>query len=104
MSAISDPSYSVKLVEAPTVNDIIYHVTVSRDGAPVRGATVCVRANMGGAGGMSGMGTNNVAKEVAPGRYELALMFQMGGFWQGRIVVLEKGKPAVATPLVVKAT
>jgi len=104
MSSVSDPSYSITLVEPPTVNATVYHVTVRHDGAPVEGAAVCLRADMGGSGGMSGMGTSNVATEVGPGTYELKVMFQMGGFWQGRIVVMEPGKPAVGSPLNFKAT
>ncbi len=104
MSAISDPSYSATLVEAPTVNATMYHVRVTRSGTPVEGATVCLRADMGGLGGMSGMGTSNVATEVAPGNYEVNVMFQMGGYWQGRIVIMPPGMAAVATPLNIKVT
>jgi len=50
------------------------------------------------------MGTSNVATEVAPGRYQLNLMFQMGGYWQGQIVVIKPGQPAVGARLTVTAT
>lgn len=101
MAAGTDPSYSARLVEPPAVNATSYHLAVMHDGAPVEGATVCIRADMGGTGGMSGMGASNVAREVDPGIYEVAIMFPMGGRWRGRIVVQEPGHGAVSTPLAI---
>ena len=99
MAAGSDPSYSAKLVEPPEVNSTTYHLAVTHDGAPVEGATVCIRADMGGPGGMSAMGASNVAREVAPGSYQVDIMFPMGGRWRGRIVLQEPGGKPVDNPL-----
>jgi hypothetical protein len=104
MAATNDPSYSAKLVEPPEVNSTTYHLAVTHDGAPVEGATVCIRADMGGPGGMSGMGASNVAREVAPGSYEVDIAFPMGGRWEGRIVVQEPGAKPVDTPLNITVT
>lgn len=104
MAASPDSSYSASLLEPPTVNGTVYNLAVTHEGAPVHGATVCLRADMGGAGGMSGMGVSNVAREIAPGRYQIDVMFQMGGHWQGRIVVEEPGRRAVQTTLVLMVT
>lgn len=100
MAAAPDASYQATLIERPTVNGTVYHLAVTHGGQPVHGATVCLRADMGGAGGMSGMGVSNVAHEQALGQYEVHVMFQMGGHWQGRVVVQEPGQQAVATNLV----
>jgi hypothetical protein len=101
MPAVADASYRAMLVEPPTVDGTIYHVAVTHNGQPVNGATVCFRADMGGPGGMSGMGVSNLAHQVGPGRYEILLTFQMGGPWQGRIVVEPPGEPAVETKLLI---
>ncbi|HEX3539145.1 MAG TPA: FixH family protein [Acidimicrobiales bacterium] len=104
MAATPDSSYSATIVEPPTVNGTVYTLAVTHQGTPVHGAMVCLRADMGGAGGMSGMGVSNVARETAPGRYQIDVMFQMGGHWQGRIVIEEPGRSAVETNLVLTVT
>ena len=101
MPAVADRTYQVTLVEPPTVNGTRYELSVVHAGVPVDGATVCMRADMGGPGGMSGMGTSNLAHQVKAGLYQVDVMFPMGGYWQGRIVVHEPGKQAVAVPLVI---
>ncbi len=98
MESTTDPAYAARLEEPPDVNLTIYHLLVTRHGQPVQGATVCMRADMGGLGGMSGMGTSNVAREVGPGRYQVSLRFEMTGFWRTTVIVDEgQGKP-VAIP------
>ena len=98
MDSTANPDYSARVEEPPDVNRTVYHLVVTRRDQPVRGATVCMRADMGGLGGMSGMGTSNVAREVGPGRYEVAIHFEMSGFWQSTVIVDDgQGKP-VAIP------
>jgi hypothetical protein len=103
MSAVPDPSYQVRFEEPPSVNLTTYHLLVSHNSTPVTGAQVCMRADMGGEGHMSGMGVNNTAREVSPGRYELSIRMEMGGHWQGASVVAEPGRKAVSVPLVYNA-
>jgi hypothetical protein len=98
MDSTADAAYAARLEEPPDVNLTVYHLLVTRRDQPVRGATVCMRADMGGLGGMSGMGTSNVAREVGPGRYEVSIQFEMSGFWRSTVIVDEgQGKP-VAIP------
>jgi YtkA-like len=98
MDATANPAYRARVEEPPDVNLTRYHLIVTRRDQPVRGAKVCMRADMGGLGGMSGMGTSNVAREVSPGRYEVAIRFEMSGFWRSTVVVDDgTGKP-VAIP------
>ncbi len=96
--ATSDAAYRARLEERPDANRTVYHLLVTRRDQPVQGAQVCMRSDMGGLGGMSGMGTSNVAREVGPGRYEISIQFEMSGFWQSTVIVDEpQGKP-VAIP------
>lgn len=98
LDSTSNPAYAARVEEPPEVNLTVYHLLVTRQGQPVRGAKVCMRADMGGLGGMSGMGTSNVAREVSPGRYEVAIRFEMTGFWRSTVIVDDgRGKP-VAIP------
>jgi len=99
MSSVRDPAYEVRFEEQPTLNQRVYHLLVSHDGVPVSGAQVCMRANMGGTGNMSGMGVSNLASEVGPGRYELGVTLQMAGPWRGVAIVTEPNKRAVNVPL-----
>lgn len=94
-----DQTFSANIVEDPTVTLTRYHLRVSQDGRPVTGARVCMRADMGGAGGMSGMGLNQVATEVGPGNYEVPVRFVMGGFWRGTVVIEPRNKNAVGVPI-----
>ena len=98
VDSTTNPAYRARVEEPPDVNLTVYHLLVTRRDQPVQGAKVCMRADMGGLGGMSGMGTSNVAREVAPGRYEVTIRFEMSGFWQSTVIVDDgRGKP-VAIP------
>jgi hypothetical protein len=94
--AVPDHSYSVKLEERARLKVSSYHLAVMRGGQPVRGARVCVDAEMNG---MPAMGVTTDAKEVAPGSYEVKLTLGMGGAWKGAVIVAEPGRPAVTVPL-----
>ena len=98
MDATANRHYGARVEEPPDVNRTVYHLVVTRRDQPVRGAKVCMRADMGGLGGMSGMGTSNVARQVGPGRYQVAIRFEMSGFWRSTVIVDDgQGKP-VAIP------
>jgi YtkA-like protein len=104
MDSTANPDYSARVEEPPDVNRTVYHLVVTRRDQPVRGAKVCMRADMGGLGGMSGMGTSNVARETGPGRYEVAIRFEMSGFWRSTVIVDDgQGKP-VAIPFDVRVS
>jgi hypothetical protein len=104
VDAIRDPSYQAKLEEEPKVNLTSYHLLLTHNGAPVTGARVCMRANMGGPGRMPGMGTSNAAREVSPGRYELPVRLIMGGPWQVTVVAVEPGRKPVEMPFLIEVT
>ncbi len=99
MDAASNPSYEVQLEEGAAVNLTRYHLLVTRDDRPVEGALVCMRVDMGGRGNMSGMAASNVATEVSPGRYELAVRLVMSGPWRGNAIVTEPGQSAASVPI-----
>ena len=82
-----DPAYDAELLEEPDTSLTSYRIRVTRGGQPLTGAQVCMRADMGGAGGMSGMGLNEMAREVEPGVYEVPVRFIMGGYWQSTVVI-----------------
>lgn len=104
MASVSDSSYAVQIEEAPEVNRTAYRLVVTRNGQPVNGALVCMRLDMGGPGNMSGMAASNEAREVAPGRYEVAVRLVMSGPWRGKVTVTEPGQRAVSIPLDVRVT
>lgn len=85
--AVRDPSYQVEFLTPFSVDPTTHTFRVTRDGQPVTGAEVCMRADMGGMGGMSGMGTSDVARETEPGVYDVPIRFEMGGFWNGTVIV-----------------
>ena len=99
MESVRNPSYEVEIEEPPEVNLSTYHLRVTKDGEPVRGAQVCMRLDMGGRGNMSGMGASNVAREVSPGRYEISIRLVMAGYWRGAVIVDEGEDKPVAVPL-----
>ncbi len=90
------PHYEVELVPPIEFTKTTYELTVFRDGGPVTGARVCLDAAMGG---MSAMSLSDEGEEVAPGRYELYLPFQMPGSWDASVLVDEPGQDPVALPL-----
>ena len=61
-------------------------VIVSRDGAPVSRATVCLSTPMSE---MSHAGVSKQAEELGEGRYPMAVDFGMRGSWSGGAVVIE---------------
>jgi hypothetical protein len=92
-------AYHVGLEPTPDVNLTVYSLNVQHNGRSVMGARVCMRADMGGSGNMSGMGTSNVAREVSPGKYEIPIRFEMGGHWQGQALISEQGKETIKVPI-----
>gem|GEM_PF-2575311 len=98
-AAHPDPTYSVTIDEDPSVVLTKYHLTVNQNGSPVEGARVCMRADMGGAGGMSGMGVTDQAIPVGPGKFEVPVRFVMGGPWQGAVLIQRDGGSTVEVPI-----
>jgi len=94
-----DPSYSATVDEVPSVVIAKYHLTVTHNGEPVDRARVCMRADMGGAGGMSGMGVISQAIPVAPGSYEVPVRFIMPGPWQGAVLIQRSEGNNVEVPI-----
>ena len=99
MKSVTDPAYQIRLEEQPEVNTSTYHIAVTRDGRPVTGALVCMRVDMGGRGNMSGMAASNVAEEVAPGRYRIAIRLVMSGYWRGIVIIDDESGDPVGIPL-----
>lgn len=94
--APEDTSYEVRFVPEPRMDITRYRLEVTREGRPVTGADVCITSFMEG---MSAMATTDTGREVAPGTYEVSLLFEMGGPWLGRVLVAEGGGSAVGIPL-----
>jgi len=97
MDAVSDASYAVEFLTPFSVAPTAHTLRITRDGAPVTGAKVCVRADMSGVGRISGMGISDVAQETAPGVYDVPVRFEMGGFWNGTVIIADGPR----TPVVV---
>lgn len=99
MDAVRDSSFQVELLTPPSVEPTTQTIRVTRDGAPVTGAQVCMRADMGGIGRMSGMGVSDVARERAPGEYDVPVRFEMGGSWNGTVIVDTGTRKPVTIPV-----
>jgi len=99
MDAVTDASYAVEFLTPFSVDPTTHTVRVTRDGAPVTGAQVCMRADMGGVGRMSGMGISNVAQEREPGVYDVPVRFEMGGHWNGTVIVTHGPRKPVEIPI-----
>ncbi len=99
-----NPAYQVTLEPSPpSVDTMMYVLKVTENGKPVSGADVCMRADMGGAGNMSGMGTSAEAKEMNPGVYHVMIRFEMSGHWEVVTMVRKPGAPPVQIPFGVEA-
>jgi len=100
IEAVEDGAYQVSFAEPPSVNLTSHELRVTRAGEPVHGAQVCLRADMGGAGKMSGMGVSDEAHEISGGRYELPVRFMMSGPWRANVIVkAPHSKAAVRVPI-----
>lgn len=97
--AVRDRSYKVSLEEPPNIDMTYQRLVVTHNGQLVSGALVCLRADMGGRGRMSGMGVSNQARETTPGHYDVPVRFLMSGHWDGTAIVTEPRRKAVAIPL-----
>ncbi|MDP8993286.1 MAG: FixH family protein [Actinomycetota bacterium] len=95
MDSVRDAAYKAEFLEKPTVDLTSHDIAVTRAGTPVSGAQVCMRADMGGPGNMSGMGVSDEAREVSDGRYRVPVRFEMGGHWNATVVVAEPRKEPV---------
>ncbi len=94
-----DKSYAATIDEVPSVVIAQYHLTITHNGEPVDQARVCMRADMGGAGGMSGMGVISQAAPVGPGSYEVPVRFIMQGPWQGSVLIQRSEGDNVEIPI-----
>ncbi len=91
-----DPAYTAQFEEPPRMGLKTHMLLVHRDGEPVSGARVCLNVEMVG---MSWMAGNERAREIAPGRYEVSMDFEMAGPWEGTVLIEERGNPTVEVPV-----
>lgn len=96
VSAGMDPSYDVQMQDEPVTGQRVYRLSITRSGARVAGARVCIRADLEG---MSAMGVSAEAVELQPGIYQFSVDFEMAGPWEGTVVVDEGHRPPVGVPL-----
>lgn len=102
--AAPNPAVNIALEPTPpTVDLMMYRLKVTENGQPVSGARVCLRADMGGAGNMSGMGTTAEAREMKPGEYHIMIRFEMSGHWDVYGLVQKPGQDPVAVKFGVEA-
>ncbi len=93
---VEEAGYEVTVAtepDPPAPQATTVEVLVQRDGAPVAGATVCMRADMSD---MNHGGVNKQAEELGEGRYEMAVDFGMRGSWSGGVLIVESGQGASA--------
>lgn len=99
MDSVRDASYAVEFLTPFSVDPTIQTLRITRNGQLVTGAQVCLRADMGGIGRMSGMGVSDVAHETEPGVYDVPVRFEMGGFWDGTVIVVTGTRKPVKIPI-----
>ncbi|HWH33732.1 MAG TPA: FixH family protein [Acidimicrobiales bacterium] len=88
VEAEEDGTYAVELLDTPSTGETAQRLAVTRQGEPVTGARVCLRAQMVG---MEAMTVSDEADEVEPGVYETQLRFEMGGAWEATVLVEDGG-------------
>lgn len=101
IESTSNSAYRARLEEPLDATRTVYHLRVTHQGQPVSRARVCMRADLEG---MSGMGTSNVAREVARGRYEVSIHFEMPGSWRSTVIVDQGQQKPVAIPFDVRVS
>lgn len=90
-----DPAYSVEAGPFP-MDKSRHLITITRGGTPVTAARVCFNAEMVG---MPAMVVSDEGREIAPGRYEVSVRFDMRGDWNASVLIEHDGGPRVAVPL-----
>lgn len=96
IEAEEDPAYQVQLDDQLSVGRNRYRLSITRDGALVTGARVCLTASMED---RSAVSVSAEAAGVEPGVYEVTIDLDMTGAWEGTVVVRESGRPAVSVPV-----
>lgn len=97
---VTQPGYAAAVTTKPNPprsagTDIL--VSVSRDGQPLVGASVCMTADM--VGMPMGGPPNYKARQTGPGTYDTFIAFGMGGTWVGNLVVSSQGRPVLSQPV-----
>ncbi|CAN5196285.1 hypothetical protein BH18ACT4_BH18ACT4_14720 [soil metagenome] len=95
-SAPPDPSYEAELIDEVETSATSYRIEITRDGEPVTGATVCINVAMMG---MNAMGSSDTAEEIDPGVYEISVVFEMRGRWEGDLLIAKPGRSAASLQL-----
>ena len=96
--ATTDGAYASAFEGDVTMDADKHTLVVTRDGKPVTGASVCVDTAMVG---MTSMHYSERGREVAPGRYEVPVKFEMEGTYRGNVVT-EVPDGSILVPLTVK--
>lgn|GEM_PF-3840657 len=96
MEAGLDPAVTVDFLTPLRVDTVGHTVRVARDGSPVVGAQVCVRADRRA---MPGLGVSGAATETGPGEYSVSVRFERAGAWDATVVVARAGQAPVRVPV-----
>ncbi len=94
----TDGAYASSFEGDVTKNAKKHTLVMTRDGKPVTGASVCVNTAMVG---MTSMRYSTRGREIAPGRYEVPVKFEMAGTYRGNVVT-EVADDSILVPLTVK--
>jgi hypothetical protein len=94
-----NPSYRAHFVGPVSVTQTSHELMVTRGGAPVSPANLCINTEMVG---MSGMGYTNKGQALGPGRYRVNFQFGMAGEYTGNVVVGQGNQ--ISIPVKVKVT
>ncbi len=97
-NAAANASYASRFEGTVSMDKSKHVLRVTRDGKPVAGAQVCINTAMVG---MTSMHYTAEGREVAPGRYEVPVKFEMNGVYRGNVTATESGDE-VSIPVSVK--
>ena len=97
--AVTDPSFRVEFLTPFGVDPTSHTVRVTRNGVPVTGAQVCLRADIGGMGGTSATEVSDLGRETGPGQYDVRIRFDTGGSWNGTVIVATAAGKSVRIPI-----
>lgn len=92
----ADPAYKVATATQPKTESTSMELEVTKDGKPVKGAKVCLTADMVG---MSHPPVGGLGSETSPGVYRFPAKFSMRGGWVGTVTVVPESGSSVAVPV-----
>lgn len=96
-ASTTDLAITVEMTPDPlSLERTRFRIRVTRGGARVTGAQVCLIADMPG---IAMPAVPAQATQTSPGSYEASVRFPIGGDWDGVVLVGDPGEPLMVKPI-----